>query len=266
MLDLLIKGVGVYRHAQRGWGQHDTLFIGYTYRGLREMSVNHGTPVTQCPMLSIMAPNMRADFEFDASRENWVVFAESKDIRCHPNSTTIQIRSDQTWLDVPWYVPVEPAKADWWQGEFMRLAELTQSPTPRDQLAARLAALHVVEQFVTASRESPSPRSPAQRLKQLIDHDTKAERSLNQLAEQCNYSADHLRALFIEQFGVTPAAYRQRRRMAHAMELIMRTQLPIKTIADKLGYAQVAHFSSTFRKAHNLTATEAMKRYRYDNG
>jgi len=258
--NIQVMGAGVYRLAQKHTQTTYAVFLGFMYKGLRHYQIADHPAITQCPLLTLVPDQTQVSFEFGPDRENWVVFLRSDDIRQSRSAHRLEVRYEQQWLELPTYVAVEPAMADWWQSYFMRMAELLQSPTPANHLRVELMVFHVLQQFL--DNEPPGHASPEQRLRSLIDHDPSASRSLEQLARQCGYSADHLRMRFEKRFGLTPIAYRQRRRMAKAMDYITQSSMSIKQMAFELGFTQVAHFSAAFRQAYNITPTEAIKRYR----
>lgn len=258
--DMKLVHAGVYRHAQKGRQVTDYFSVGFVYSGLKQIGVKGQEMVRRCPVLILRPPGVETVFEFGVDRENWVVIVESQDVRASVNQGNVEFRCDDAWVEVPWHLPVEPSQATWWQNYFMQLYDLMQSPTRANVLLAEMRLVHVMEQFLLPGTQKGS--SPAQRLKTLIDHDPQASRNLKTLAEQCGYSADHLRVLFEQQYGLTPIAYRQRRRMSQAMEQITRSGQSIKQIAMKLGFTQVAHFSAAFRQAYDMTPGEAMSRFR----
>lgn len=266
--DLKVIHVGVYRHAQRMTQINDRLYVGFSLSGLRCHAIDGLPPVTRAPLLSLTPPGTETVFEYDGNRENWVVFVETPHVRRGERPGRVALQSgEDSWVEVPWYRSVALAEAGWWQSRFMELGEMLKSPTPRHRLQAALRVMQVLDLFLDAEEaESPAPagigQSPAQRLKRLIDHDPTGTRSLAQLSEQCGYSPDHLRGLFEARFGLTPGTYRQRRRLAEAMERISRSQMSVKQIAAQAGFPQTAHFSAAFRRAYGMTPTEAIRRFR----
>lgn len=258
--DIQVVGAGVYRHAQTFQQKTHAVFLGFMYKGLRRYQIADHPVLTHCPMLTLTPDQTQTAFEFGPDRENWIVFLRSKDLRLGRGPHAIEVRYRQQWLELPSHVKVEPAMGDWWQAYFMRMAELLQSPTPANHLRVELMVFHVLQQFL--DNEPAGQATPEQRLRSLIDHDLAASRSLMQLARQCGYSADHLRVRFEKRYGITPIAYRQRRRMAKAMDHITQSRMSIKQMALALGFTQVAHFSAAFRQAYGITPTEALKRYR----
>lgn len=258
--NMKIVHAGVYRQAQKGSQTTDYFFVNFVYSGLKYLKTPNGQTLTQVPALSLRAPGVLSEFEFGPNRENWVIIIQTSDVRQSVKPNCVDLRCDDQWVEVPWFLLVEPSQAAWWQNYFMQIYDLMQSPTRVNVLLAEMRVVHVLEQFLAPTAAVAS--TPAQHLKTLIDHDLAANRTLKTLATQCGYSADHLRVLFEQQYGLSHIAYRQRRRMSCAMEHITRSGRSIKQIALVLGFNQVAHFSAAFRQAYDMTPGQAITRFR----
>ena len=134
-------------------------------------------------------------------------------------------------------------------------------PTAKNRLRAELGALNLVRQLVNETAATAAV-SPAERLKNLIDADAADRRTTDELCATCRYSPDHLRLLFVAEFGVTPKQYRMRRRMAEAMAWIAGSRLSAKEIAGRLGFSQTLHFSAAFKAVHGMPPREAVRHFR----
>lgn len=64
-----------------------------------------------------------------------------------------------------------------------------------------------------------------------------------------------LRRRFREAFDMPPKQYLLRLRLCEAQRLLSTTKLPMQDIAHLLGFFDLAHFSSTFRKHIGLSPT-----------
>ena len=104
--------------------------------------------------------------------------------------------------------------------------------------------------------------TPAGRLRELLDDPAHRDEDLRALSRKLHYSDKHLRMLFQREFFVSPKQYRDRQRMARAMELIAGTGLSIKEIASELGFKHLSHFSMAFRRTMGLSATEVIRNQR----
>ena len=73
------------------------------------------------------------------------------------------------------------------------------------------------------------------------------------LAREIGLSAGHLDRLFVQQLGLTPSAYLQKRRFESAAALLAESGMPAKKIGYELGFSSPAHFCHWFRQATGQT-------------
>jgi len=79
---------------------------------------------------------------------------------------------------------------------------------------------------------------------------------LARLARKLGYSADYLGRVFKKAKGRTIAQYVRERRIDEARSLLVGSNLLLKEIAQRCGYANAPHFTRSFRKATGLTPQE----------
>ncbi|GAA4696709.1 AraC family transcriptional regulator [Phytohabitans rumicis] len=72
--------------------------------------------------------------------------------------------------------------------------------------------------------------------------------SVEELARHVHLSPRQLTRLFTLHVGQSPAGYVERTRLDHAAALLVRTDLPIKQIADAVGYGDVPGFTRAFSR------------------
>lgn len=72
--------------------------------------------------------------------------------------------------------------------------------------------------------------------------------SLERLAHAAGLSYERFRKVFKEQTGLSPNAYRLRRRVDAARALLHERQYPLKEVAHRLGYPNVFTFSRQFKQ------------------
>lgn len=72
--------------------------------------------------------------------------------------------------------------------------------------------------------------------------------AIGRLARATGYSAAHFVRAFRAAFGVTPKHYAQTLLMRRACGLLQGTDLPVRGVADRLGYADASTFSRAFRR------------------
>jgi AraC-like DNA-binding protein len=85
---------------------------------------------------------------------------------------------------------------------------------------------------------------------------------LTQLARAAHVSPPHLVRRFRAELGVTPMAYLWRRRVAHGVDLLTHTGLPVGDVATRSGFKSVYHFSRRVKEQTGLAPT-ALRRERW---
>jgi len=101
--------------------------------------------------------------------------------------------------------------------------------------------------------------SSIQRMQDYVESISNRNPSIDDIAAACNISPAHLRRSFKKSTGQTVHQYVDDVRLKKAKALLDTTDLPLKEISYRLGFADSSSFSSTFRKA----AGESPSKYRY---
>ncbi|RED43717.1 AraC family transcriptional regulator [Aestuariispira insulae] len=78
-------------------------------------------------------------------------------------------------------------------------------------------------------------------------------RSVEELSDFLEISAQQFQRLFKNSYGMPPGQYLQHLRISKAKRLLTQSDLPITEIAQLCGYKNAAHFSERFRKATDNT-------------
>jgi AraC-like DNA-binding protein len=86
--------------------------------------------------------------------------------------------------------------------------------------------------------------------------------SLNEMARFMHLSPSHFRATFARRMGAPPAHFLRRLRHMEATRLLRETSLPIKSVAHRLGYEDLAHFYRFFAAMTSYTPTQYRTRHR----
>ncbi|MCK6474431.1 MAG: AraC family transcriptional regulator [Planctomycetes bacterium] len=89
-----------------------------------------------------------------------------------------------------------------------------------------------------------------------------SERSIEAIAEEAGGSADHLRELFRERYGVPPVKFRTAVRLFQARELLAKSGRSVKEVAHEVGYPDALYFSRVFRALYGVTPREIIRRFR----
>ncbi|MBT2287682.1 helix-turn-helix domain-containing protein [Paenibacillus albidus] len=82
-----------------------------------------------------------------------------------------------------------------------------------------------------------------------------ANLSLDALADQMNISKGYMSQFFKEQTGVNFSEYLENLRMNEARKLLAQTGLPIRDIAEQVGYHSTNTFCRAFKRGNGLSAT-----------
>ena len=77
--------------------------------------------------------------------------------------------------------------------------------------------------------------------------------NIEQLADKACMSKDHYIRVSKHETGETPNAYITKRKMEKAELTLLTTDLPVKSIADLLGYDDYSYFNRIFRKNSGMT-------------
>ncbi|MBC7807749.1 MAG: helix-turn-helix transcriptional regulator [Akkermansiaceae bacterium] len=103
-----------------------------------------------------------------------------------------------------------------------------------------------------ASSTAPSPLTSAERLARIavryIHDNLNRPISVAEIASQVHVSPRHLTRIIESFVGVAPAAYIERARIDRAATLLARSLIPIKEIADAVGYGTVHQFTRAFTR------------------
>jgi len=89
-----------------------------------------------------------------------------------------------------------------------------------------------------------------------LETDADQSLSIEEIAEMCFVSPAYFRRLFHEYAGVSPAAYRTRRRIERAKELMDRSDVSIAELSDLLGYDNPSYFCRVFKKETGIAPSE----------
>lgn len=113
-----------------------------------------------------------------------------------------------------------------------------------------------------ADTEPESEQSPFQtRFSVWLSHHYTEDVSLEQAAESMGMSTFYFSRLFRTSYNQTFVEYLTAYRIDRAAELLRATEIPVREIAPRVGYADSNYFSKVFKRHTGLTPTE----YRQQN-
>jgi len=136
---------------------------------------------------------------------------------------------------------------------FLRLYE-THLTHPMAALAAMYEILgELYENRLTAPHRAATRVLPALRY---IEAHTREVVAVEALAALCGMSASHFHAVFRREVGLSPVRYRHTLLVQEAMELLLRTDLSVEEISDRLGFSSSCYFRRVFSSIAGKTPRE----------
>lgn len=133
-------------------------------------------------------------------------------------------------------------------------------PAPPWVDRALVAMVDLYLGMATASAEPVESPQPVQRALDYL-HATLRQRShaavdLHEVAAAAKVNASHLNRLFRRALGLTPMRVVQLMRLEQALTLLERSNLSIKQVAERCGFASQFHFSRAFRAAYGTPPSD----------
>ncbi len=139
--------------------------------------------------------------------------------------------------------------------EFIKL----RSSGSSQNMAALLFHRFAIDCRILNSQQEQKKLTPVHQLKHILDGDLAEEFILNKYAAEHNFSSEHLIRLFRNEFATTPQAYRLRRRLNEARQLLLYSELTIKEIAGMVGFSDQYSFSHSFKTHYGQSPQQFRK-------
>ncbi|WP_145325325.1 helix-turn-helix domain-containing protein [Paenibacillus xylanexedens] len=106
-------------------------------------------------------------------------------------------------------------------------------------------------------------RTIADRMASIVRTEYDQDLSLELISERLHYTPNYLSSIFRKEYSMTFSEYLMNFRLDVARKWLVDTNMPIKDIAERLGYQNSQNFIRSFRKKENLTPG-AYRRMRMD--
>lgn len=163
---------------------------------------------------------------------------------------------DGLWPSMP---QIAPISTDW----ETRFDELLKMARQVEKLAV-LRGAHLLEGILLdLARQNRDEKPSREAWLELVLHELENETTFApdyaRLASRCGMGLSTLRRRFRESMGTSLHDYVLQMRVAAARRLLGESDLPIKAIAAKLGYADVYFFAAQFRRLAGVTSAAYRK-------
>ncbi len=133
------------------------------------------------------------------------------------------------------------------------------SADPLRETMLRSALIRLLGNLSLAGEEPEGATRPARLLRALAIIDARsadAALSIDAIAREAGMSNSTLRRMFVEHLKMTPIEYLQNLRLARARDFLAKTNLGVKQIAARVGYADPLYFSKAFRRKFGRPPSE----------
>ncbi|REE81019.1 AraC family two component transcriptional regulator [Paenibacillus taihuensis] len=94
---------------------------------------------------------------------------------------------------------------------------------------------------------------PVRSAMQYVDAHIEEAVSLKDVAEHVHLNASYFSTLFKEQSQMTFSEFVARRKLQRAKEMLLRTNLPIAEIAERIGYQTAKYFNKVFKEYEDMS-------------
>lgn len=145
---------------------------------------------------------------------------------------------------------------------FDRILELYDSPLPPRHYGFLVADLMARVQLTMRSLAEAAADPNAEMIagvKQFLTANRGRPVTLQEVADAAHITPNYLCRVFRAHTGTTPMGYLQKVRMREADKLLSLTDLPVYTIAERLGYEDPSYFSRVFRSLHGVSPHDYRK-------
>lgn len=96
-----------------------------------------------------------------------------------------------------------------------------------------------------------------------LETDAEQSLSIEEIAEMCFVSPVYFRRLFRKYAGMSPVAYRTKRKIERARELMERTDISVAELSDLLGYDNPSYFSRVFKRETGIAPSDYRRSVTY---
>ncbi|MBP1963645.1 helix-turn-helix domain-containing protein [Paenibacillus aceris] len=210
-------------------------------------------------LTNTVTPYIHFDLCFNTERENSFPTRPGQiDLSAYMHLMQPTIK-DLYGIDLPVHVlPSKPLKL---KETLLQVIEQAEQQDPLIQLKTQ----HLVTEIIISLLETyyQQPYASAHTfdwITSYFSHHLSDPITLEDMAARANLSISRFSIMFKQRYGISPHQYLMNMRVNHAKELLTNTDLSQESIASYCGFADLHHFSKTFKKRTGLTPGEHKKR------
>lgn len=140
-----------------------------------------------------------------------------------------------------------------------RMLECWRSGRELDKLQVKGLLYQYIYELYHQRELSPLPAQKpdlAVQVAQFIQHNYQQQLSMDQLSQAMHYSTHYVARVFKRRYGCSPMEYLARTRIQQAKHWLTHSDLPIRDVADRVGYKDMYYFSRLFKKMNEVTPAQ----------
>lgn len=260
------------------WHKHPVFHIIYILEGKGTVTVGTTTTVAEPGMLYVISPNEPHRFLFGEGEpltnlESTFRLLDGRGGAQEINFFDITAAGQRSIMSEanrsqPFLVPsrLKPLLME----GFNRILDLYDSPLLRHHYGFMVADLMarvelIAHSIVRADKTEDSTLDTIASVKHFLFTNRSRPVTLRETADFAHLTPNYLCRIFKEHSGETPMGYLQTVRMREAEKLLSFTDLPVYTIAEKLGYEEPSYFARVFRSVYGESPQAYRKRLVFEN-
>ena len=139
-----------------------------------------------------------------------------------------------------------------------QIIQADKIPGDLHKLKCKSLFLHIVETMLSCAKLKTSCNVVDQAINYMTQNYAQPI-AIAQIAEEVGCDRRRLAYLFDKQVGLSPIQFLTEIRLKHSRDLLCTTKMPIKEIAERVGYQDAFYFCRVFKKQYEMTPSEYRK-------
>ena len=192
----------------------------------------------------LLSPNQFYRFQADPETPwsiNWIYFNGNM-------ANQLNANFDLKQFEKPTHLGINQQASETWNKIH---SSLTESFALENINYANLNLYHLISLLLLLNKETKNVQSDEDQLEQSIAYMKKnlhTHLTVDALARKFNYSSSHYSTLFKQKTGLSPIDYFIKLKIQNACQLLNKSNLIVKEVAQKVGYDDPFYFSRMFKK------------------